>query len=462
LTEEVDIEALFYGGIEGSIGGNTIVIRTKKGERKYSYMFDCGINLERYSRFKDLGIRLETLEQFERWGLLPHISEIGKLNACFISHGHRDHWLVLPTLINSTISPKTIWMTNTTRLNIKAQNMSIRCKSFDNSPFENNYYYYDSDALKDNIKVSVALFPVDHSISGACAYLMETPKGMIIYTGDFRDHGLLSKNLAEQFWDYFKRRSQHKKLEVICEGTNYGLPIRHLSENDVKNRIKEILCNYKNDLVTIIATDNDLWRNVVIRQAVEEVKEKYGKERNIIYCNSIVKSLRGLRECFKQDYRNVLDKSILDYYIDLLNVDEESYLKPSIIAKIIQNPSNYMIVATRREGLKACDDIASKMKYKAIGGCCVLSLSETFEEETGISTREYSKSIAELGFSIEEVHSSGHIFPQRLLTVLRQLNPNRIFVVHTSVPEGLRNYIKTNLDVEVISPTANQSYPLFQ
>jgi ribonuclease J len=347
-------------------------------------------------------------------------------------------------------------------LNVKIQTVPIRFKTLDISPFENKYYYYDHEALNDNIRITIAPFPVDHSISGACAYLMETPRGILVYTGDFRDHGPLSSNLTEQFWRYVKRRTQGKRLEIICEGTNYGTPFRYLSEDDVKIRLTDILRNYKNELVIIITTDKDLWRNVVIQQAVEEVRINYGIDRQIIYCNSVGKSLRSLREYLRQDYKNILNKSIIDYYIDLLKVADDYFLTPSIITKIIQNPSKFIIVATRGEGLKACDDIASKMKYRAIGGCCVLSLSETFEEEAGFSTREYSKSIAKLGFSVEEVHSSGHIFPHRLLTVLRQLNPDRIFIVHTLVPDGLKSHIKTNLDVEAISPKTGQSYPLFQ
>lgn len=462
LHASTDVEVLFYGGIEGSIGGNSIVIKVKRGEKEHNYMFDCGVNLQRYSKLKALGIKLHTLEQFERWGLIPPINEVGKLNACFISHGHRDHWLLLPALEKSTISPKIIWMTNTTRLNVQAGTLPVKCTSFDKFPFENRYYYYDDDALKDNIKINVAPFPVDHSIPGACAYLIETPEGMIIYTGDFRDHGLLSSNLNEQFWLYVTKRSEGKKVEVICEGTNYGTPFRYLSEHDVKKRLIEILCNYKNELITIVTTDKDLWRNVIIQQAVEDVKKNFGIDRQIIYCNSVGKSLRGLRESFRQDYKNILDKPSLDYYINLLKVDDNYFLTQMNIQKIINNPSKFIIVATRGEGLKACDDIANKMRYKAVGGCCVLSLSETFEEETGISTREYTKSIAELGFSVEEVHSSGHIFPHRLLDILRKLNPNRIFIVHTLVPEGLKSYIKTNMDVEVLSPKTGQEYHLFR
>jgi hypothetical protein len=461
LEQDADIEARFYGGVEGTIGGNTVVITAKKAKRTFSYFFDCGINLQKYSRFRLLGGKLETLEQLQRWGFFPEFEGIGEVRACFISHGHNDHWLALPAFYKSTIAPQTLWTTKTTKYVMKGLNVPIRDKPLDTLPFEHNSFYFDNEALKDNIRINIAPFPVDHSIPGACAYLLETRNGVLVYTGDFRDHGLLSLNIAQQFWDYVKSRSQGKKLELICEGTNYGTPLRFTTESTVRNRFREILKNYENELLSVILTEKDLWRNIILQQAVEDLKIKDHIERQLVYCESTGKLMRGLCESFRADYRSVFAEPILENFNRLLRINQDQIFTTELLTKIVQNPSKYILVATRREGFNACDLIANKMKYRAIGGCCVLSLSETFEEEIGVSTRDYAKSIAELGFSVEELHSSGHIFPHRLLNVLRQLNPNRVFIVHTSVPEGLKNYIKARTGIDVVAPKLDAAYSLF-
>lgn len=62
----------------------------------------------------------------------------------------------------------------------------------------------------------VKSFPVDHSIPGALSYLIDTPLGCIVYTGDLRLHGkkgYLSKS-------FIKESSRLHPRVLICEGTH--------------------------------------------------------------------------------------------------------------------------------------------------------------------------------------------------------------------------------------------------
>lgn len=457
-----NVEIRFYGGIEGSIGGNAVVLTVKKGDKSFNYLFDCGINLQKYFRHRRLGGRLESLDQLQRWGFLPEFEGIGEIRACFISHGHNDHWFALPALEKSTLAPRVIWTSRVTRQFMGLRDLSITEKPLSLKPFEYRNFYYDEKALRDNVKITVAPFPVDHSIPGSCAYLIEIEDRIIVYTGDFRDHGLLSAHMKhQQFWHYVKQRSQDKKLMIICEGTNYGTPHRFSTEEHVKNRLEEILKNYKNEPLMIIINEKDLWRMLAIQHAVEDVKIKEGIERRIIYCDSTARLLKRIYGSFRSDYKGVLHKSHLEKFARSFMIGENQILSSDLITRIVENPQKYMLVATRREGFNACDSIANKMKYKGVGGCCVLSLSETLEEEMGVSTREYTRSVAELGFDVEEVHSSGHIYPTRLIKLLSYLDPECVFILHTSAPQGLQKFIRTRTGIKAISPKLGVPEPIF-
>ncbi|UJG43082.1 MAG: MBL fold metallo-hydrolase [Candidatus Heimdallarchaeum endolithica] len=55
-------------------------------------------------------------------------------------------------------------------------------------------------SLKSDFKIgefSFHFFPIDHSIVGATAYVIETQEGSIVYTGDIRFHDLLFVKFVE-------------------------------------------------------------------------------------------------------------------------------------------------------------------------------------------------------------------------------------------------------------------------
>ena len=460
-SSEYDAELRFYGGVGGSIGGNTVVLSIKKGKNSLSYFFDCGVNLQQYSRHKDLGGKLDRLEQYHRWRFFPEFEKT-EVRACFISHGHNDHWLAVPALAKSTFSPNVIWSTRTTRQLISRPELLITEKSFSLDPFGYREYYYDDKALQENVKVSVAQFPVDHSVPGACAYIVELENDTLVYTGDFRDHGVLSDKVEMQFWQYVKTRSRNRNTLLITEGTNYGTPYRFNTEDDVKKRLATIFRNYAEELLVLVVNEKDVWRLMMIQDALEHLETSTEISRQVVYAESIGKLVTRIRQTINEDYKRVLDKTTLETYTNWLGVGENQILSEPSIRRVVEKPSRYVVVATRRSGLTICDLLADKMKYKTAGGCCILSLSEIFEEEAGISTREYAKKISELGFSVEEVHSSGHIYPSRLVNIIGHLQPKKVFVMHTVAPQGLKSFIEKRTSIDVIAPDAGTPYPVHE
>ncbi len=72
------------------------------------------------------------------------------------------------------------------------------------------------DSKKFNIdSVEVEVFPVDHSLPGACGFILHTSTGSIGYTGDVRFHGRRRSDTQE-----FVERCGNSGLTIfLCEGT---------------------------------------------------------------------------------------------------------------------------------------------------------------------------------------------------------------------------------------------------
>jgi len=94
--------------------------------------------------------------------------------------------------------------------------------------------------------VKVRQFPVDHSMSGACAYIVEHDGRSIVYTGDFRRHGL-----HPQWVDKFLEAAKASNpIAVITEGTRVRTPqefkdgsyrVGDTTEKDVEVRSRDMI-----------------------------------------------------------------------------------------------------------------------------------------------------------------------------------------------------------------------------
>lgn len=453
-----EIALSFYGGVEGEIGGNSILLRVKNGDTHYDYIFDLGVNRTDWRKHLAAGGKLKTIEQYERWGFIPPLEDLIP-RACFVSHAHPDHWQALPALLSSKYrQPRAIWASGTTStiINLGRKGPSripMTSKRFYPEPFGKDYYH-DYTAEAKGVDVSVAAFPVDHSIPGACSYLIKINKTVIIYTGDFRDHGILSEDLKQQFWDYSERELKRKArdLILICEGTNYGTAYYPISERDVYDEVQETIRRYRNEAILAVVSSTDYWRIYTICKAVSDLKQEF--PRRIIFGVALDKKVEAVRQAIRKDYSEVISEQNLDRYarIPKLRINESLY------PRIRYQPQKYFIVSSWREGFR----IADRLGPRAIsGGCCILSLSEKLEEEVGISTRDYARRMSRLGISIEEFHASGHIYPSKLVQIIKSLHPNRIFPIHTSGPDGLKRYIKRHVpDVDVTLPRKGEEIVL--
>jgi ribonuclease J len=105
----------------------------------------------------------------------------------------------------------------------------------------NKEYVYERDfriiepETKVKIKdLEIEMVPVDHSLPGACGYIVYSDEGNLVYTGDIRFHG----SKYEQSRRFVEKAKSLKPKWLLCEGTRIDSTKKD-SETKVKERMIE-------------------------------------------------------------------------------------------------------------------------------------------------------------------------------------------------------------------------------
>ena len=114
--------------------------------------------------------------------------------------------------------------------------------------------------------LEVQMLPVDHSLPGACGYIVYSDEGNLVYTGDIRFHG--SKHEDSRRFGIKSKLVKPKWL--LCEGTRIDSTKKD-SETRVKKRITEIISD-SNGLVFVEHPARDLDR---VNSIFQSVKDNY-------------------------------------------------------------------------------------------------------------------------------------------------------------------------------------------
>lgn len=303
-------------------------------------------------------------------------------------------------------------------------------------------------------------FPSDHSIFGASCCAFETEVGWIVYTGDFRLHGM--KGELSQAW--VKELAKLKPRVLMIEGTNITEE-RKTSEGEVlANCLKEV----KNASGKIVIADFSP-RNIERLMTFLEIARVSNRKLVILAKDAFLLQAMRLADGSIPDVLDNPNLFIFDeikssprlWERDFIRVKyEEKYVQPSEIQKSQAD----FILALSFWDVKHLLDIMPK------GGIYIYSASEAFTEEQEFDIWRLNNwldffNIKPVGFKIaseaaqsgvckpefiQGYHSSGHVSGDELVDVIREIKPKTVIPVHTEHPELFIE--KLGKEVEVILP----------
>lgn len=488
----------FFGGVD-EIGGNKIRVQGNES----SFFFDFGMGFSHANDYLSEFLqprKANGICDFVELGLLPYIKGIYRedylrhvglpypdkpsVDGVLISHSHVDHVAYVHHLREDI----PIYLTKESHLILRAleetgaasfsEYLHLK-KSFYLEPKKRGDGYMRSRAnivdrdiniVKPYKKFEIGDFsiksaPVDHSLPGASAFICENEDETIVYTGDLRFHGR-HPELTRKFINEAKKA---KPTIMISEGTRIDSD-ENISELDIEKRAVDaverceglVVVNYPvrdlDRLVTFYKVAEDTGRKLVVslKQAYilnlfNEISNEYPDLSEVmIYkprkgwgllgedsfacvddewlCASDIESAQCLRD-YKKWERGLLENDNVLTYQDLR-----------------KDPENYIF---------RCDffELKELIDIKPVNGVYIKSSTEPFDEQMEINERKVREWLKLFNLPLKNkcFHASGHANGKEILEMIREINPDKLYPVHTT---HKNEFLKLKDDgIDVIYPT---------
>ena len=277
----------------------------------------------------------------------------------------------------------------------------------------------------------VKAFPVDHSIYGALAYIVEGDISLA-YTGDFRLHGQNGEKTRK-----FIREAKNANV-LIIEGTRVSRDEPNVSEAEVYENAKAIVEEAKG-LVIADFSPRNFERLEIFKRIADEIDRELvitPKDAYFLHALKLVDGidrLKGVRiyENFKATMKKWEKAIVLEHYGD-------QYVSPF---EVKRNQKNYILCFSFY-------DLPHLLDITPSGGTYIYSSSEVFGEEQAFSFFRLWNWLQHFGFEVygfkvdknerlifeRGLHASGHLSKDELIEVIDKIDPDRIIPVHTENP----------------------------
>jgi len=327
-----------------------------------------------------------------------------KIRGLFITHGHLDHIGGIPYVIDRIGYPP-IYTRRLSAVMIKK-----RQEEFPNlKPLDIHEVEKEDTIRAGNMRVR--FFSVSHTIPDAMGIIIETPHGMVVFTGDLRlDHidGIPTEKEETEF-AYFKDK---KVLFLAADSTNADKPGFSLPERIVQKNLDDIITNTKTRLI-IGTFSSQLERIMRMLECAERTGRKVLVEGRSMKVNiEIVKQL------------------------GMIKIDEKTFIGPEQLEHLPDH--KVMVLATGAQGdeFAALMRVAQKThKYVKIkpGDTVVLSSSVVPGNERAVQklkdnlSRQGARIIDR---QIMDVHASGHANRDETLWIHSKINPRFFMPLH--------------------------------
>ncbi|WP_407356106.1 MBL fold metallo-hydrolase [Methanolobus sp. WCC5] len=451
-------------GGEGEIGGNKILLE-HKGTRIF---LDFGMSFKQNGLFFSEFLnprKCSGLGDLFEFGLLPdmegiyredYLAHMGRLpeersvDAVFLSHAHADHAQYIHFLrwdipVYCTGASKIILgCLQDTGSNTFSDLIDV-CEAFRfytnrngglsrvDRKKEDYIHKRDLCVMEENKKISIGsieveMVPVDHSLPGACGFIIYTDEGNIVYTGDIRFHGL-NGHLSRRFVE--KARDARPKW-MLCEGTRIDSDHRD-SEAEVQKKISELISRSEG-MVFVEHPIRDIDRTNSILNAAKENGRHFTiplKLAHLVeslgphcpFCLDDVKILAPRKKWGLISKTGMAQEQVDQDYAKW----ERDYIyRPNSITceDLRGSPAGYVVSMSMWE-------IGQLADIKPAGALWIKSSCEPFCEEMELDEARKMNWLEHFGIGHENAHASGHASGEELREMIRDIRPEILIPVHT-------------------------------
>jgi len=434
------VSVTFHGGV-GEVGGNKILLESNEGR----LLLDFGRSFNKEKRYyEEPFLSPRGREQMLSLGILPKIDGFYKgeagpdVDGIFISHAHTDHYDAIRFLKDGFPVYTSRW---TRELMLAREYCSrsggerIARLTAGGSECQKDIRAFEQVKVAD---MDLSQIPVDHSVPGASAALVDDGEIRIAYTGDIRFHG----PRANRSMEFVSRAKEMDCDLLIVEGTNM-LEGKMDKESDVLSKARQVI-EGSPGLIMAGFQALDLDRMSTFLALAQET------DRTLAVSSKQAFALQHLRnEGLLTDYP--LDKMAVFMRAKQSRYSYENALIESWPGEIL----NAGQVGVRQKDLMlsfTLFDMNESLEIHPLpGSAYVLSSSEPFDEEMELSYGRLCNWMTHLGIPIFQIHASGHARSFELKRMIEEISPRVVVPVHTPCPHLYAQYLR-DLEVEVRLP----------
>ena len=457
------VELTFYGGVK-EIGGNKILLQ----DHDTRIFLDFGMSFKRRGRYFEEYLNPRTangIGDFLALNLLPDIpgiyrddllthhhrpSEDPTIDAVLLSHAHADHANYIsflhkdiPIYTSDTTHRILSAVAEQSQRDIEHEVLDYRRRPITRNdrgipPIPRKFHRFKNHQHLKIGCLDIEPIQVDHSVPGAYGFLIHTTAGPIVYTGDLRTHGLHARLTT----DFTHTCRDAKPIAMITEGTRIDRPRTTESEHKVYTDSKKAIqkCtdmslvdfNFKDAdrFTTFYNIARDLDKTLVISFKHACFLDQYHTDNTLKLPPTtdphimLLKSKRQTGTYCDDDYHDTYIKTRLNHPNTTTAED------------LTKHPCNYIIILNYWYFNTLIDLKPNHATY-------IHSLSEPFNEEMEVSFHRMQAWIHHFHLTYQQAHCSGHINGTDLKTLIRTINPKRLFPIHTEHPRLFKLPIKT-------------------
>jgi ribonuclease J len=292
--------------------------------------------------------------------------------------------------------------------------------------------------------ISVRSFPVDHSVPGCAAFLLDSEDGAIAYTGDLRLHG--AEGVATQ---EFARKVGAAGVDILlCEGTRVSRIVdENITEADVRDATFEVVRKANGLVVADFGS-----RNIERLQTFRNIAEESG--RSLVLMPRDIHLLRANYLASGHGLDPMVDPAIQLYQEEKASDSSSDRTIYETYSGKLTNAETVSKAVGRYIVCFSYWDVNELILIEpGPGSVYIYSSSEAYSEEQCADMWRLRNWLELLGIqayglpdpetgkpmpSERRFHASGHASADDLLKIIDLVNPKVLIPIHTEDPDFFR------------------------